>query len=337
NQFGLSIDAKNQLAYNALKNMGLIDNFAKLIFIAGHGSETENNPYGSGLDCGACGGHAGDVNARVAALVLNEKPVREYLKGQGINIPDDTIFVAGMHNTTTDEFTIYDEEQFQSPDQKKLISEWKNILKSAGEKARLERAPKMGLDSIDHKSIFKKSVDWSETRPEWGLAGNACFIAGSRDLTKNINLQGRSFLHNYDYTKDKDGKVLELIMTAPLVVASWINLQYYASSANNKYFGSGTKTTHNLTGKFAVMQGNSGDLQVGLPFQSVHNGKELVHKPQRLNTIIQAPVEMIKVVLKNHPEVTRLFDNNWIYFTAIDPISEKMFSYEGDGNWELVN
>lgn len=335
-QIGIPFDGRIALAKGALKNMGLTENFAQVVLICGHGSETFNNPYGSGLDCGACGGHAGDSNARVAATILNDKQIREALKQDGIKIPEDTVFIAGLHNTTTDEFELYDTEYLNQEEQVKLKA-LKKTLQEASKNTRMERASKLGLKEKDiHKKIFQKAFDWSETRPEWGLAGNAAFIAAPRITTKFLNLEGRSFLHNYDYNHDKDGKILELIMTAPLVVGSWINLQYYASSVNNDYFGSGNKTIHNLVGKFAVIQGNSGDIRVGLPFQSVHDGNELVHKPIRLNAIIEAPLEMIEIVLKNHANVKQLFDNQWLNLTAIEPFSGKIFEYKGIENWTEI-
>jgi hypothetical protein len=232
--------------------MGLTKNFARLVVIVGHGSETTNNPYASGLDCGACGGHAGDSNARVGAAILNEPAVRTGLAGHGIHIPSDTSFLAGLHNTTTDDVTIFDIDEL--PGTHRLdIEDLQAALCTAAKSARRERAASLGLDGTApnfDKQVHARSRDWAQVRPEWGLAGNAAFIAAPRRRTKTVELQGRVFLHNYDHDADVDDSTLELIMVAPMVVANWINLQYYASTVNNPMFGSGNKVTPDISYPF---------------------------------------------------------------------------------------
>jgi uncharacterized protein YbcC (UPF0753/DUF2309 family) len=45
-------------------------------------------------------------------------------------------------------------------------------------------------------------------------------------------------------------------------------------------FWRGSKITHNITGKFAVVQGNGGDIKMGLPLQSVmESDLEMYHQP----------------------------------------------------------
>ena len=122
-----------------------------------------------------------------------------------------------------------------------------------------------------------------------GLAGNAVFIAAPRERTRHVNLGGRAFLHDYDPAFNPLGSTSELIMTAPMVVASWINLQYFASTVDARRFGSGNKVISNVVGTLGVLQGNGGDLQTGLPYQSVHNGKNFVHDSLRLSIFIEAP------------------------------------------------
>ncbi len=194
-------------------------------------SQTCNNPLAASLDCGACGGHGGEANARFAALLLNDPAVRNELAQRGQDIPADTHFVAAVHNTTTDSLQWFDEANVPSTHQFDLMH-LKDIAHEAGMRNRCERSGK--FPSVDPNSLFTKSRDWSEVRPEWGLAGNAAFIAAPRTMTEGMSLDGRSFLHSYDYTKDSDGSVLELVMTAPLVVAHWINMQYFASTVESR-------------------------------------------------------------------------------------------------------
>jgi uncharacterized protein YbcC (UPF0753/DUF2309 family) len=184
------------------------------------------------------------------------------------------------------------------------------ILAKAGALARAERAGLLALDagSSTDAQIVARSRDWSQVRPEWGLAGNAAFIAAPRERTQGLDLGGRAFLHNYDWTQDSGFGVLELIMTAPMVVASWINLQYYGSTVNNRSFGSGNKVLHNVVGALGVLEGNAGDLKTGLPFQSVHDGQRFVHEPLRLNVFIEAPEAEMNRIIANEttPDVLRI-------------------------------
>ena len=334
---GLALADQIDTAAAALKNMGLVSDFAKVVLICGHGSATTNNPYGSALDCGACGGHAGDANARVAAEILNKPEVRQGLKQRGIGIPDDTVFVAGLHNTTTDEVVIYDDESL-SAEQSAEVKQCRRWLAAASKQARRERAPSLGLRNIPDtqldEMICARSRDWSEVRPEWGLAGNAAFIAAPRERTYGLNLEGRAFLHNYDASLDPGKSTLELILIAPMVVASWINLQYYGSTVDNRLFGSGNKVLHNVVGTFGVWQGNGGDLQAGLPWQSVHDGTRLRHEPVRLSVFVEARREDLDAVLQSHPDVCHLVDNGWIHLFAIEPRDGNIWRRLRDLGWE---
>jgi uncharacterized protein YbcC (UPF0753/DUF2309 family) len=337
---GIALKDRIELAANALRGMGLTEGFARLVLFCGHGSSTVNNPYGSGLDCGACGGHSGEANARVATRVLNDREVRAGLQSRGIIIPDDTWFVAGLHDTTTDRVTLFDLDE--APDDlNRDLSDLQTWLTRAGQLTRQERAESLGLASLAPAglatAVQARSHDWSEVRPEWGLAGNAAFIAAPRGRTRGISLEGRAFLHEYDYRLDPEGSVLSLIMTAPMVVASWINLQYYASTVDNRLFGSGNKVLHNVVSTLGVLEGNGGDLRVGLPWQSVHDGRNWRHAPRRLTVLIEAPAAAIELVLKQHGEVMQLIDHHWLHLLRIDPDQGQCHRYRGIGRWEPVS
>ena len=130
--------------------------------------------------------------------------------------------------------------------------------------------------------------------------------------------------------------MLELILTAPVVVASWISLQYYGSTVAPEVFGAGNKLLHNVTGGFGVVEGNGGHLRAGLPWQSVHDGARLVHEPLRLSVLIEAPREAIAAILDQHSEVRALFDNKWLYLFALDDRGRMAWRYNGALRWEAV-
>lgn len=306
------------MAEAVLKAMSLTGPFARLVLLAGHGSSTTNNPHASGLDCGACGGHTGEANARVAAAILNNAAVREGLRTRGIDIPPDCRFIAALHDTTTDDVKLFDEEDVPAGLAADL-ARLKTALADAGHLARLERRAMLGIKNaagVDD-AIKARSRDWSQVRPEWGLAGNAAFIAAPRNVTRGLDLSGRAFLHSYVHGQDRDYRVLELIMTAPMVVASWINLQYYGSTVNNSAFGSGNKVLHNIVGQLGVLEGNAGDLRLGLPWQSVHDGTRFIHEPVRLNVFIAAPEAAMDDVLRRHPGICDLVTNGWVMLHSL--------------------
>jgi uncharacterized protein YbcC (UPF0753/DUF2309 family) len=333
---GLDAAQRLAMAEAVLTAMSMTDGFSRLVLLAGHGSTTVNNPHASGLDCGACGGHTGEANARVAAGVLNDPGVRAGLRGKGVFVPDDTWFLAALHDTTTDEVKILDEAAAPAS-HRDDIARLKERLAAAAALARLERAALLGVEKgpATRRKIVARSRDWSQVRPEWGLAGNAAFIAAPRARTAGLDLAGRAFLHSYDAAKDEDGKVLELIMTAPMVVASWINLQYFGSTTNNRVFGSGNKTLHNVVGQLGVLEGNGGDLRTGLPLQSVHDGKRFVHEPLRLNVFIEAPEAAMEAVLQKHGNVRALVENGWLHLNALHA-DGRIRRFHALGDWRDV-
>ena len=306
-------------------------NFAPLVIFAGHGSHTANNPFGSSLDCGACAASPGRHNARMLAKLANLPEVRKSLaKDHQLVIPEDTLFIGAEHNTTTDEIVLFDSD---IPDSfRTKVATLKNGLALAQQTATRER---LGGSAKSVETARKKANDWAETRPEWGLARNAGFIVAPRELTKNTSLDGRCFLHSYNWEADKTGRALEGIMQGPMVVTQWINNHYYFSTVDNDKFGGGSKITHNITGKFAVVQGNGGDLKSGLPLQSLlQTDEEYYHQPLRLSVVIQSPVSRIDEILGRNENLKSLLDNEWIYLMVMDPLQEnRMYKYGKNGKW----
>lgn len=337
----IDIPLSEQIIYaeSALRMIGLTKHFSRLVVLCGHGSKTENNPYASSLNCGACGGNHGGSNGKILAAILNHSLIRASLLKHGILIPEDTLFVGAEHNTTTDEVVI--DSGLKSASHQDILENLKIDLAKAGILNSQNRSSTFGVETsaIDAKKhVLKRSSDWAEVRPEWGLARNAALIVGPRSITKEIDLEGRCFLHSYDWREDASGKWLETILTAPMVVAEWINTQYFFSTLNPHAYGSGSKITHNVTGKLGIMQGNGSDLMHGLPLQSVNlTDDQRYHDPMRLQTIVYAPCSRIDSIIEKQATLKTLFLNKWVILVAIDPKDSRFYRWIGEGKWVEIS
>jgi uncharacterized protein YbcC (UPF0753/DUF2309 family) len=338
---GFSLSERTTFIENGLRAMGLTKNFARLVCLCGHGSETDNNPYYGALDCGACGGAPGDANARVFAAMANEPEVRRILKEKGLPVPDDTWFLGGKHNTTTDRVEFYDLEELPASHKEDLQALNKDLEK-AGTKQALERCHRIpgAPTEISPEQAFahvdERSCDWANTRPEWGLAGNGAFLIGRRKLTKGLDLGGRVFLHSYDPIADPQGAILEKIMTAPLIVGEWINMGYYFSAVDPWNYGSGSKVLHNVVGGVGMMLGSQSDLQMGFPLQTVNNGDTHYHEPMRLLAVIEQTPSVISSIIQKNSILQQLFHNQWLHLVALDPHTFEFHRYNPNATWEAM-
>ncbi len=327
----LSLDEKTAAAMAILRAMSLTRDFAPLVLLVGHGASVVNNAHAGALQCGACGGHAGDVNARLVAALLNDQQVRARLSEMGIEIPQTTRFVGALHDTVSDEVTLFDAEDGALGEAEGLAT-LRNTLAEAAALARAARAPLLP-GATSSGSVLARAADWAQVRPEWGLAGCHAFIAAPRERTRHLDLGGKVFLHSYEWARDEQFATLELILTAPVVVASWISLQYYGSVVSPRAFGAGDKLIHNVVGGVGVLEGQGGPLRGGLPWQSVHDGKALVHEPLRLTVIVEAPREAVASILQRNPEVGALFDNGWLALYVMSENGTVSHRYDGNGLW----
>lgn len=331
---GLDLGAKVTLAARVLHAMGLEQHLAPLVLLIGHGSQSANNAHAAALDCGACCGQTGEVNARSLAQLLNDSRVRQGLHSQGLTIPDSTVFMAALHNTTTDEIEGFDLDLLPQT----ALARWERlqaVFDQACDQVRRERAPSLQLDPRTPQDVLlgqlrQRANDGAQTRPEWGLSGNAAFLIAPRHRSRGVVLGGRSFLHDYDASQDGDASVLELLMTAPMLVTHWINWQYHASTCDPQRLGSGNKLLHNVVGgSLGVFEGNGGDLRIGLSHQSLHDGERWMHEPLRLTVVIDAPQTAIDGVIGKHAVIRQLLDNGWLHLWRFEQAGLMRYAHGG--------
>jgi hypothetical protein len=299
----------------AILRLGIGTAPAPLVVLCGHDARIDNNPMESALACGACGGHGGGANARIVAAMANDPDVRARLARLGHPISDTTWFVAAEHDTPTDHVELLDEHLV--PDSHRLtFAALRADLGQAGAAAALDRASALPGRPRSLQAVRRRSRDWAEPVAELGLAGNMAFVIGPRHLTAHADLGRRVFLHSYDAASDPDGSVLGGILTAPLIVAQWINAQYYFSTTDPETFGAGSKAVHNVLGDIGVLSAAGGDLRRGLPLQSVRAGSRLLHEPVRLLAIVEGARDHIDTAMASSPTLDRLVANQWIRLLA---------------------
>ncbi|MGB7343988.1 MAG: DUF2309 domain-containing protein, partial [Pirellulaceae bacterium] len=339
---GFTLDQQVAFVEGALRAIGLTQNFGRFVVLCGHGSTSDNNPYAAAYNCGACGGGHGDANARVFARMANNPEVRQRLRDNGLNVSDETWFLAAKHNTVTDTITFYDKTDVPSShtDDLRLMIDDMEQASDLQTSLRIDRLPQapQGLSPKEAREhMMSRSIDWANVRPEWGLSGNAAIIIGRRSLTDSVDLDGRVFLQSYDADSDDQAGILEALMTAPLVVAQWISMEYYFSAVDPVRYGSGSKVTHNIVSGIGVMHGAHGDLQTGLPLQSVNDGDIHYHQPVRLLAVIEAPTDRIDTVVNKHELLQHLLHNQWIHLVAVDPANGLFQRYSPSGSWEALS
>ncbi len=327
---GFTVDEMTDRVYNLLKSIGLVEDFAPLIYVVGHGSSSVNNPHYAAYDCGACSGRPGSVNARVFSYMANHKVVREKLRERGITIPSDTQFVGGLHDTARDEVVFYDENHLSADnsDRHKLnVKTFHDALrKNSKERARrFESIDQKGPLHEIHNAMRRRSVSLFEPRPELNHATNALCIVGRRSLTRDIFLDRRAFLNSYDYRVDPSGEYLLGILKAAAPVCGGINLEYFFSRMDNQKLGAGTKLPHNVMGLFGVANGIDGDLRPGLPSQMIE-----VHDPVRLLIIVEHHPEVVLSTIQRHEPTYEWFKNEWVHLVAVDPSDKKLYSFRDD-------
>jgi uncharacterized protein YbcC (UPF0753/DUF2309 family) len=334
-QIGFTQDEMVSIVKSTLQSMGLTQRFSSLIYIVGHGSSSVNNPHFSAYDCGACCGRPGSVNARLFCAMANDLAVRKQLKAEGFDLPDSTLFVGALHDTSRDEIVFYEENLLPTSHQT-LHAQFAASMEVALANNSLERSRRFVLISKKQpqsrilQSVKLRSVSLFEPRPELNHATNSLCIIGARRLTKGLFLDRRSFLNSYDFASDTSGDILYGIIRAAAPVCGGINLEYFFSRVDNQKLGAGSKLPHNVMGLVGVANGIDGDLRPGLPSQMIE-----VHDPLRLLMIVEQTPAMIKQVITCDPNTYQWFENEWINLVSCCPITGKYYEFTGGEFVEL--
>lgn len=329
---GFTIQEMAKMAEQALRDIGLTSQFAKLIVFMGHGSSCLNNPHESAYHCGACSGSPGAPNARALAAMLNDLRVRRILLSNGIEVPEGTYFLGGLHNTATEEITFFDLELLPSSQIAGL--RWaREKLKRAAERNAQERCRRFDSAAIAIKPeeallhVQARAEDLAQTRPEYGNCTNAICFVGRRSRIRGLFLDRRSFLTSYDPMKDDDrSSILTRILGAVIPVCQGINSLYSFSAMDVGGWGAGTKLPHNVTSLLGVMDGAASDLRTGIPWQGLD-----IHEPVRLLFIIESLPEQLIAIVDSNPTLTRIFHNQWSHFAILDPDSNAIHRFTKDG------
>jgi uncharacterized protein len=331
-QVGFTVAEMAARVESLLRGIGLIKEFASVIYVIAHGSSSANNPHHGAHDCGACSGRPGSVNARVFAFMANHPKVRALLNSRGIVIPVNTQFVGALHDTAGDQIAYYDEHVLLPENTvrhtENIVTFEKALDLNAKERSRrfASITTRTTLGKV-REAIRKRSVSLFEPRPELGHGTNSLCIVGRRSLTKNLFLDRRAFLNSYDHTTDPEGKLLSGIMKPLGPVCGGINLEYYFSRVDNHKLGAGTKLPHNVMGLIGVANSSDGDLRPGLPVQMIE-----VHDPVRLLIIVEHFPEVVLRTIQSVPEMYEWFINDWVHLVVVNPQTNS-FSYFKDGKF----
>lgn len=326
---GYTIDEMANLIFEQLQLIGFIHHFAPLVFILGHGSNSENNPYFATYGCGACSGRSGAANARAFVEMANNPQVRQLIKERHhLEIPHSTHFVACFHDTTRDTVEIYDMENVpveSLPEYHKF----KKYLSLALYKNAKDRTKAFKLVTYRpvskeaQKEVIRRSYSLFETRPELGHTGVAFAIAGRKEMQTGSIPGHPAFHQSYDPTIDPDGRLLTTILGALVPVCSGINLDYFFSRVDNLRFGAGSKLPQNIVGNFGVSHGTESDLLFGLPFQMIDQ-----HQPLRLMVLVEQEPHIALSALQSNPMVRQIVYNSWLHYACYDYKTDKIYFFE---------
>ncbi len=329
-QIGFTVTEMADRVEGVLRGIGLLKDFAPLVYFVAHGSSSANNPHHGAHDCGACSGRPGSVNSRVISAMANNPKVRAVLNTRGISIPDTTQFLGALHDTAADEMDFYDISGLSSVNQTAHIAnvEAFEMALDYNAKERSRRFASINTRRSLKKvreDIKKRSVSLFEPRPELGHGTNSMCMIGRRSMTKGLFLDRRAFMNSYDYSTDREGKLLVGIMRPIGPVCGGINLEYYFSRVDNYKLGAGTKLPHNVMGLIGVANSSDGDLRPGLPLQMIE-----VHDPIRLLIVVEHFPDVVLKTIQDSPAMYEWYKNEWVHLVANNPETHEFYYFKND-------
>ena len=329
NQIGLSDDEKVQKVAAFLELTGFTSGYSRLVVLFAHSSKQVNNPHILAYGCGACSGRFGGPNARVFVNIINESEIRKKLqKEQHIIIPDNSYFVAAEHDTTSDTIDWFDLDLIPETHTEEFYHLQKQVTQAAKLSAQ-ERCLKfasvtkaLSKDQA-YQHVQDRAASPNQPRAELGHQGCAAAFIGRRSMHQGVSWDRRTFMVSYDPFNDPDGKILEAQLLGNGVVGIGIAMDYYFSSIQNGYLGSGNKTTHNVAGNFGVMHGTSSDLQTGLARQMTE-----LHEPMRLLVILETTLSTIESIYNRQDAIKNLVDNEWLILAVKNPNTAELHEFK---------
>ncbi|GAB4395580.1 MAG: hypothetical protein OHK0053_04690 [Microscillaceae bacterium] len=329
-QIGFTIPEMVACVEGQLRSIGLVKDFADLVYVIGHGASSVNNPHYAAYDCGACSGRPGSVNAKVFCHMANHPQVRKKLREKGLIIPEKTHFVGGIRDTTRDEVQFFEVDKIPVDLLALHQNNQQTFAKALAYHAK-ERSRRFDLINSQqspqkvHKKMKQRSVSLFEPRPELNHATNALCIVGRRALTRHVFLDRRSFLNSYDYQLDPEGEILADVMRPLAPVCGGINLEYFFSRVDNQKLGAGSKLPHNVMGLFGVANGIEGDLRPGLPHQMIE-----MHDPLRLLMVVEHSPEVVMKILQKDKSMRDWYAHEWIHLVLIHPETRQIYRFQED-------
>ncbi len=334
---GYSVDEMVDIVGRILRDIGLTENMSRLIVFVGHGSGSLNNPHESAYNCGACSGGRGGPNARAFSKMANDPQIRRMLAEEGLEIPDDTVFISAFHNTCDEDVIYYDLDSIPRSHRKEFEQVRDYIVearaRNAHERCRRFESADLAMPvskSLEH--VEGRAEDLSQARPEYNHATDALCFVGRRDWSRNLFLDRRAFLTSYDPTQDDEqASILARILAAAIPVCAGINLEYYFSTIDPDGYGCGSKLPHNVTSLLGVMEGAASDMRPGLSRQMVE-----IHEPVRILFVIETTQKQMLGIMNDNPTIDILVRNEWLQLALLDPDSAEIHVFH-KGEFQLYN